>query len=94
MDKTLITSCILALVSGTPALAAEPTPSFETRAKEHCQKSLSIPSCNQVKPPGPFIKRCVEDAVLTGSFEFVETARKDYLRACQRLTPKPAPSKP
>ncbi|WP_338864713.1 hypothetical protein [Myxococcus stipitatus] len=99
MNKTLLTSCIVALVLGSPAVAAEPKASFESMATEHCQKTLAIPACTQVKPPGPFIKRCVEDAVLTGSYEFVEAAKKDYLRACQKMkdskgTSAPKPTSP
>lgn len=63
--------------------AKAPTQAWTDAAKAKCTALLTIQDVNAVLAPTKFINDCVQDCILSKSYDFIESAKRAYLSAAR-----------
>ncbi|KAI8891880.1 hypothetical protein BC833DRAFT_613103, partial [Globomyces pollinis-pini] len=75
--------------SGTPPpiyTVPPPPPSYTNQVDKHCRALFNVKGCNGLVDADFYIKACIDDATLTGSFVFSESSRLAFMTACHTTT--------
>ncbi|KAI8892563.1 hypothetical protein BC833DRAFT_625708, partial [Globomyces pollinis-pini] len=61
-------------------------PSYTNQVDKHCRALFNVKGCTGLVNVDFYIKSCITDATLTGSFVFSESARLAFMTACHTTT--------
>jgi hypothetical protein len=74
-------------VNGTttaiPVGHPDATPEFILNVTAHCKELFTNTGCEKYVDPSPYIFSCMNDAVMMGNEDFIESHKRSYLRTCQ-----------
>jgi hypothetical protein len=72
---------LMEIAAAPKADAKEPTQAWLEAAKIKCTAMLTIAEVNAILAPTKFIQECVDDCMLSKSYDFLESSKRAYLSA-------------
>ncbi|KAJ2993742.1 hypothetical protein HDV02_002105 [Globomyces sp. JEL0801] len=86
---TKITTTVAAVPTTAPPATytvPPPPPSYINQVEQHCRSLFNVNGCKSIVDVDFFVKSCITDATLTGSFVFAESSRLAFMILCQTTT--------